>query len=743
MLHFIHQATSIISMVLKRQRHIQYTIRTVSNRGLIVKRAENSDSLTFWCTLAGVFNSTCAWPSRTGRCNLSVFKSTFWTICLYYKLGCTLQLIGCSSQGAERIFSVFALKMDKNGKALEIAAMDLFSEVRMNKIWVSLIVVLVFLVVLILGVGIGFALRNRANQQASVELVEVGTPKGPTAGDSQGAGAPKAAVPSTPAVTPAPAAAPAPDTPKVVPAAAPQVPTPPVEPVTPKAPVAAPDAPPGGMAEAARLLPSEDVLKTLTPEQIRQLLPSEPQPTPVASEAVAEPEAPAAPEQPAVPEPPAAPEVKDKEAAKPSVELHPDLKIYTLDNNVAKVNDVTKFELKVCEKKTYYTYTFKPGAECVEVRFHNFRVWIHDGNAHGDNFPKEVFYSSSFHYVTVTMNDTWLFSYDVQRGYPRMSHCLIKGRPSFMKPDKRLFRYEEELPPDPPHANVRSGTEATGLEGVKVTTCKNTRGGEVNNQDDFDVYVEGSRYTWYLGEGVKCLKFEYKGSVGWTHDIKEHCTLYPKRLEFDDKIKSLNVFFNNDWYYVYWYLSGRWKLNFKKVLTRPGSLMLLLKTVFNIDVSVSPSLLLYFSNMGISTIRFLLAFYPSVDASFKAIIEKLYQSDLYSESFSSMTSDPDKLPRVLEFMKGTSLRIDEIKLNSLITNPQLLLHLVEELKTAGFAIHELLKKLLLNPEKLRVLLAKMRELGYLLNETEIASLAKNKDVIAYLKVDPKALAAAA
>ncbi|UKK01672.2 hypothetical protein MACK_001025 [Theileria orientalis] len=602
----------------------------------------------------------------------------------------------------------------------------------MNKIWVTLIVVAAFVIVVTLGLTIGFVVKNKAGQETAVGKVEVDTPKVVTPSDTQEAGTSKPTVPATPAVTPPPAAAPEPETPKLAPAEvspaptpAPVTPTPPPEvTVSPEAPGPAPEEPPQDMAEAARQLPSEDVLKTLTPEQIQKLLPSDPQPPVQPPEVVAE------------EEPPAVPQVE--ESVKPSLEFHPDLKVYTLDNNLAKVNDTTKFDVKVTEDKKYYRYLFKTDAECVEVRFLNFRVWVHDNNAHGTNYPKELSYSPDTGHITVTMNDTWMFSYDVQRGYPRMSHSVIKGRPSFMKPvTNRLIRYEEEVAPDLPHATMRSGTEVTGHDDVKVTTCKNTRGGEVNNQDDFDVYKDGDKFTWYFEEGVKCIKFEFKDTVGWTHDINEHKTFYPKRLEFNQKINTLYIFFNSDWYYVYWYLSGKWQLNFKKVLTRPGSLVLLLKTVFNIDVSVSPSLLLYFSNMGISTIRFLLTFYPSVDASFKGIIEKLYYSDLYSESFSSMTSDPDKLPKVLEFMKGTSLKIDEIKLNALITNPHLLLHLVEELKTAGFAIHELLKKLLLNPEKLKVLLDKMRELGYLLNETEIASLAKNKDVLAYLKVDPK------
>ncbi|UKJ89291.1 hypothetical protein MACJ_002539 [Theileria orientalis] len=608
----------------------------------------------------------------------------------------------------------------------------------MNKNWVTLIVVSAFVVVVTLGLTIGFVCKNKASHQAPVEKVEVDTQKGLPPAGSQEAVTSKPVVPTRPAVTPAPGASPAPETPKLPPAEDSPGPTPPSGTQTrpddvslaPQSPGPAPESPPQDMAEAARRLPSEDVLKTLTPEQIKNLLPSVPLDPVKPPEVVAE------------KEPPAVPEVKV--AVKPSVELQPDIKVYTLDNNVAKVNDVTKFDVKASADKTCYTYEFKPGTECVEVRFRNFRVWVHDNNAHGTNYPKELSYSSTSGLIIVTMNDAWLFSYDVQRGYPRMSHSVIKGRPSFVKPvTNRIIRYEEELAPDLPHLNMRTGTEVTGHDDVKVTTCRNTRGGEVNNQNDFDVYKQDDKFTWHFKEGVKCLKFQFKDSVGWTHDINEHKTVYPKRIEFNQRIKTLNVFFNSDWYYSYWFISGRWELNFKKVLTRPGSLMLLLKTVFNIDVSVSPSLLLYFSNMGIGTIRFLLAFYPSVDASFKAIIEKLYKSDLYSESFSSMTSDPDKLPKVLEFMKGTSLKIDEIKLNALITNPPLLLHLVQELKTAGFAIHELLKKLLLNPEKLRVLLAKMRELGYLLNETEIASLAKNKDVLAYLKVDPKTVSAAA
>ncbi|UKK00945.2 hypothetical protein MACK_001755 [Theileria orientalis] len=421
----------------------------------------------------------------------------------------------------------------------------------------------------------------------------------------------------------------------------------------------------------------------------------------------------------------------------PVLNGHPYIKVYTLENNVAKANDYTKFNFKNPTAHEFF-YMFKEGVECVEVRFRSETLWIHDANAHGNYYPCKLSYNDFFDLLYVHMADLWIYYYSYKHGSWTLYKTGLIGRPStFTQPPDRTIIYEPESPTDPGDSDLPRGNEVDKPSDIIFTFYKNIHDGRVE-KSDYRVFERFNALTFYFEKGAKCVKVHYKDVEVWRHSVSEYQTNYPKYVEFNKARDRVDIVFNSEWYYGFVFNSAtkKWELKSTRLAMKPGALRDMLKGVFNVNLTVSPSTLSFVSGMSVRTIRFFLSFASGFPSGLKTLIDKLYYSDMYWETLPAIIINPDHLCKLFDLIRGTSLVFAEARLHNLIGRPDLVLHIVKELKTVGFNVEELLKTLLLYPEKLKIMVDKMRDFGYALNVTQFKNLGKNPQILSYLNLNP-------
>ncbi|UKJ88540.2 hypothetical protein MACJ_001783 [Theileria orientalis] len=424
-------------------------------------------------------------------------------------------------------------------------------------------------------------------------------------------------------------------------------------------------------------------------------------------------------------------------APKPPVfKGHPYIKVYTLDNNVAKANDPTKVNVKNPSQHEFF-YMFKEGVECVEVRFRNKTLWIHDSNAHGNNYPCKISYNDGFDVLYLYMTGTWFYYYLYKNGSWTLYKTNLIGRPkTFTQPAYKQIIYELESPTADEDPDLPRGTEVSKDTDFTFMFYKNIRDGSVKS--DYRVFEHYHTLIFYFEKGTKCIRVHYKDVEIWRHSVSEYQTNYPKYVDYNKIRNRIEIIFNSEWYYGYLLNSAtkKWELKSTRLVMKPGALRDMLKGVFNVNLTVSPSTISVISGMSIRTIRFFLSFASGFRSGLKTLIDKLYYSDMYWETLPAIIINPDHLCKLFDLIKGTSLAFAEARLHNFIAKPELVLHMLKELKNVGFNVEELLKTLLVNPDKLNTLLAKLRDFGYALNLTQFMNLGKNSEILAYLNLSP-------